>query len=217
MRVCVINSFAASNALWQHERHSTACVYYTPMQVVVCVCECVFVCVLACWKPQQSHCTLHTHTYTCSVRTVHKYLHMKFIMLKISQDLKAGDRERSKREREGAATEYKAKLGDPGGVCIMNSNPQPGGNKCHDNLPSPSSPAHLARACRHSLASHHPHSHLAVDAVSKPIYVTRQTTMSPTLSQSTSLSPSSLQFEPLCATGSGSHMHPSSNSCARPR
>lgn len=98
LRVCVINSFAASNALWQHERHSTACVYYTPMQV--CVYEYVFVCVLACWKPQQSQCTPHphTHTHTCCVIPVHKYLHMKFIMLKISQDLKARDRERVKRE-----------------------------------------------------------------------------------------------------------------------
>lgn len=66
----------------------------------VCVYEYVFVCVLACWKPQQSQCTPHphTHTHTCCVIPVHKYLHMKFIMLKISQDLKARDRERVKRE-----------------------------------------------------------------------------------------------------------------------
>lgn len=68
----------------------------------VCVYEYVFVCVLACWKPQQSHCTphphTHSHTHTCCVLPVHKYLHMKFIMLKISQDLKARDRERVKRE-----------------------------------------------------------------------------------------------------------------------
>lgn len=137
----------------------------------VCVYEYVFVCVLACWKPQQSQCTPHphTHSHTCCVIPVHKYLHMKFIMLKISQDLKARDRERVKREwkreREGGASENKAKLGDPGGVCIMNSNPQPAGNKCHDNLPSPSSPAHLATACRRRHIIH-VHTSLSTPSVS---------------------------------------------------
>lgn len=133
----------------------------------------VYVCLLVfVWKPQQSHCTLypHTHTHARCVRPVHKHLHMKFIMLKISQDLKARDRERqwrrrSKERERGDATGNKAKLGDPGGVCIMNSNPQPAGNKCHDNLPSPSSLAHLATACRRRHIIH-VHTSLSTPSVS---------------------------------------------------
>lgn len=167
--MCVINSFAASNALWQHERHSTACVYYTPMQVCVCTSMCLYVYWHAGSHSSRTAPRIHTHTHTCCVIPVHKYLHMKFIMLKISQDLKARDREREKRaserEREGGTTENKAKLGDPGGVCIMNSNPQPAGNKCHDNLPSPSSPAHLATACRRRHIIH-VHTSLSTPSVS---------------------------------------------------
>lgn len=169
MRVCVINSFAASNALWQHERHSTACVYYTPMQV--CVYEYVFVCVLACWKPQQSQCTPHPHTqthllsYTCTQIFAYEIYYAKNKPRFKSKRQRKSQKRMKEREREGGASENKAKLGDPGGVCIMNSNPQPAGNKCHDNLPSPSSLAHLATACRRRHIIH-VHTSLSTPSVS---------------------------------------------------
>lgn len=64
LRVCVINSFAASNALWQHERHSTACVYYTPMQVCVCTSMCLYVYWHAGSHSSRSAPRIHTHTHT---------------------------------------------------------------------------------------------------------------------------------------------------------
>jgi len=107
VRHVYIKSFTASNALWQqHERHSTLLVF------IVCSCPGASAGLVECDKRQQKGVQQRKGNWELLQRTgrqveisqrqrsnkdtlthshLHKYLHTIFIMLKISQDLKAGE------------------------------------------------------------------------------------------------------------------------------